>query len=39
MGNAELKRDLALADLIRDLAHTQGTREKQFAAIVRLVGA
>ena len=37
MSNAELKCDLALADLIRDLAHARETREKQFAAIVRLV--
>jgi hypothetical protein len=33
----ELKADLALADLIRDLAHAREAREKQFAAIVRFV--
>ena len=35
MSNAELKSDLALADLIRDLAHAQEARKKRFAAIVR----
>ena len=33
----KLKSDLALADLIRDLALAQAARKKQFAAIVRLV--
>lgn len=33
----ELKGDLALADLIRELAHAKVAREKQFAAIVRFV--
>ena len=37
MSNAELKCDLAHADLIRDLAHAREAREKQFAAIVRFV--
>jgi hypothetical protein len=37
MSNAKLKCELALADLIRDLAHAQEAREKQFAAIVRVV--
>jgi hypothetical protein len=37
MRNAELKSDLALADLIRDLAHAEEARKKQFAAIVRFV--
>jgi hypothetical protein len=37
MSNAELKRDLALADMIRDLAHAQEARKKLFAAIFRLV--
>ena len=37
MRNAELKCDLAHADLIRDLAHAKEARKKQFAAIVRFV--
>jgi hypothetical protein len=37
MSSAELKRDLARVDLIRDLAHAREARKKQFAAIVRLV--
>ena len=37
MSNAELKCDLALADLIRNLAQAREAREKQFAAIVRFV--
>jgi hypothetical protein len=37
MSSPELKSDLALADLIRDIAHAKGARKKQFAAIVRLV--
>ena len=37
MSNAELKADLVLADLIRDLAHAQAARRKRFAAIVRFV--
>jgi hypothetical protein len=37
MSNAELKENLARADLIRDLAHAQEAREKRFAAIVRYV--
>ena len=37
MSNAEVKDDLALADLMRDLAHAQEARRKQFAAIVRFV--
>jgi hypothetical protein len=37
MSDAELKGDLALADLIRNLAHAQEARRKKFAAIVRLV--
>jgi hypothetical protein len=37
MGSDDLKRELALADLIRDLAYAQETRKKLFAAIVRLV--
>ncbi len=37
MGSADLKRELALADLIRDLAHAREARKKQFAAIVRFV--
>jgi hypothetical protein len=37
MSNAELKDDLALANLIRDLAHAEEARRKQFAAIVRFV--
>ena len=39
MSDAELKCDLTFADLIRDLAHAQEAREKQFAAIVRLCPA
>jgi hypothetical protein len=35
--DAELKGNLALADLIRDIAHAQEERKKQFAAIVRVV--
>lgn len=35
--NAELKSALAHADLIRDMAHAQEERRKQFAAIVRFV--
>ena len=34
---ARLKADLALADLIRDLAHAQEAREQRFAAVVRFV--
>jgi hypothetical protein len=34
---AQLKCDLAFADLIRDLAHAQEATEKLFAAIVRFV--
>lgn len=37
MSDAELKGDLVLADLIRDLAHAQEARRKRFAAIVRFV--
>ena len=37
MSNAELKCDLALADLVRDLAHAQEAREKRFATIVHYV--
>jgi hypothetical protein len=37
MSGVELKADLALADLIRDLAYAQEARKKQFAAIVRTV--
>jgi hypothetical protein len=37
MSNAELMGDLALADLIRDLAFAQEARKKRFAAIVRFV--
>jgi hypothetical protein len=37
MSSAELKCDLAHADLIRDLARAQEARRKQFAAIVRFV--
>ena len=33
----ELKSDLALADLIRDLAYAHEARKKRFAAIVRFV--
>jgi hypothetical protein len=36
-GSDDLKRELALSDLIRDLAHAQEARKKLFAAIVRLV--
>lgn len=35
--NAELKCDLALADLARDLADAHEARRKQFAAIIRFV--
>jgi hypothetical protein len=37
MSDAELKGGLALADLIRDLAHAQEARKKRLAAIVRFV--
>jgi hypothetical protein len=37
MNSAELKQDLAHADLIRDLAHARDARRKLFAAIVRYV--
>ncbi len=37
MNDDELKCDLALADLIRDRAHAEEARKKQFAAIVRFV--
>lgn len=37
MGSDDLKRELALADLIRDLAHAQEARKKLFAVIVRFV--
>ena len=37
MSNAELKADLARADLLRDLAHVREARKRQFAAIVRFV--
>lgn len=37
MSNAELKDDLVLADLIRDLACAQVARQKHFGAIVQLV--
>jgi hypothetical protein len=37
MSNADLKADLALADLIRDLTNAEEARERQFAAIVRFV--
>ena len=37
MRNAALKGDLALADLMRDLAHAQEARERQYAALVRFV--
>ena len=37
MSNAELKSDLVHADLMRDLAHAQEARRKQFAAVVRIV--
>ena len=37
MSDTELKSALALADLIRDLAHAKEVREKRFAAIVRVV--
>ena len=33
----ELKADLVLADLIRDIAHAQEARRKRFSAIVRFV--
>jgi hypothetical protein len=35
MNSAELKGDLAHADLTRDLAHAREVRRKLFAAIVR----
>jgi hypothetical protein len=37
VSNAEPKAELALADLIRDLAHAKQAREKNFAAIIRFV--
>jgi hypothetical protein len=37
MSDAELKGELAHADLIRDLAQAQEERRKQFASIVRNV--
>ena len=37
MKAADLKRELTLADLIRDLAHAREARKKQYAAIVRHV--
>jgi hypothetical protein len=37
MTDAELKSDLALADLIRDLTYAQEARKKRFAAIVRFI--
>jgi hypothetical protein len=37
MDSAELKRNLAYADLIRDLAHAREARVKLFDAIVRVV--
>ncbi len=37
MSNAELKNDLAHADLIRDLALAKEARKKRFDAIVRFV--
>jgi|SRR5580700_3984503 hypothetical protein len=37
MSSADLKADIAIADLIRDLAYAQEARKKQFAAIVRFV--
>jgi hypothetical protein len=37
MGSADLKRELTLADLIRDLAHAREARRKLFAKIVRYV--
>ena len=33
----EMKADLVLADLIRDIAHAQEARRKRFSAIVRFV--
>jgi hypothetical protein len=37
MDNAELKAELAIADLIRDLAHAKEAGEKHLAKIVRFV--
>jgi hypothetical protein len=37
MSDTELKSDLALADVIRDIAHAQEARRKRFVALVRLV--
>ena len=37
MSDAELKNDLTRADLARDLALAQESRQKRFAAIVRFV--
>jgi hypothetical protein len=37
MSNAELKGNVALADLIRNLPAARAVRERQFAAIVRFV--
>jgi hypothetical protein len=37
MGNAELKSDLAPADLVRDLALAQEARKRRFASIIRFV--
>jgi hypothetical protein len=37
MSDAALKGDLALADLMRDLAHAQEARERQYAVLVRFV--
>jgi hypothetical protein len=37
MSNAEVKNDLAHAELIRDLAQAKESRRKRFAMIVRLV--
>jgi hypothetical protein len=38
-GNPKLKRELALADLIRDMAHAEEARKTLFAKIVRFVQA
>jgi hypothetical protein len=38
-GSPELKRELALADLIRDMAHAEEARKTLFAKIVRFVQA
>jgi hypothetical protein len=37
MSNAELKGNVALADLIRNLPAARAVRERQFAAIARVV--